>query len=119
MPRAKILPRAVSYVERVSFNLRAFTSKLFNSLFAIKTALRIKLPVAVLLALLGGCEKPGTVHLSYENAKDQNKAAAELFKLACPHIKDVRQEEMDAFRDRMNKLNLKPLETPWVALRIH
>lgn len=109
----KILPRIVQFADRV----RSFTQRLSASLFTIRTALKLQLPVIAVLSLFSGCNRPGSINLPYEIAKNPDAAAAELFKLACTGITNVKPSELKTFKAEMEKLNPSPLETPWVAWR--
>jgi len=112
MPGVKILPRVITSA------LRAIDHTLhLSSFLTLKTALRLQLPIIAVLSLFSGCNRPGSINLPYEIAKNPGQAAVELFKLTCPHIKDITSPEMKTFSDQMKALNPDPLETPWVRWR--
>lgn len=68
------------------------------------------------LALLAGCAKSGSEHLSFDEAKSSKKRAEILFKRRCPHINDPTRAELRNYESELNRLNPSPLNSPWVKV---
>lgn len=68
------------------------------------------------LAAFAGCAKPGSEHLSFDEAKSSKKRAEILFKRRCPHIKKPTRSELKSYESELNRLNPNPLNSPWVKV---
>jgi hypothetical protein len=68
------------------------------------------------LAALAGCAKPGSEHLSFDEAKSSKRRAEVLFKRRCPHVKNPTQAELKTYESDLNRLNPDPLNSPWVKV---
>jgi hypothetical protein len=68
------------------------------------------------LAILAGCAKPGSEHLSFDEAKNPKKRAEILFKRRCAHVKNPTKAELRKYESELNRLNPAPLNSPWVKV---
>lgn len=102
MPRALYLPKIIKFSSRAINKAKFY---LFNSFLLLKQSLKVGLPSIALISALSACTKPGSIHLTYDQAENWDIASKNTFKLQCPHIQNVTPAEQNKFAEQLRLLN--------------